>query len=300
MLNLPRWPKLGAALLLFAPGLLWSAPVDDVFTYRQPSGAPLQVRVRGDEFFAEETTLDGQRIIQDPVSKFWCYARLTADGEDLESTGIVASETSVLAFTTEAAPPQLQIQTPERLRRRIDLENRARLGRDLRGRFLQNGDGQPSASMMETLATVPSSSVQAVGHPTTGVKKGLTLLIRFPDRAVDVSITRGQVDNYCNQTATHYTEFGNNGSVSEFYADVSGGRLTYTNHVAEYYVTRQNRSYYTDETVARASELIKEALNALEAAHFDFHSVDADGDGVMDAVNCFYAGPIVNAWSKGL
>ncbi len=294
-----QWSKLGAALLFLLPGILSAAPVDGVFTYHQPDGGKVSVKVKGDEFFAEETTLDGQQIVQDPVTKFWCYAKLSADGTDLESTGMVASDSGSRTFTADSLPAELRIKTPKDRRHRIDSLNRERLGRDHHGRFLhQAGEGiLPAAGAGTTTAATP---VLSVAGTTLGTKRGLTLLIRFPDRAGDVTINRSQVDNYCNQTSTHYTEFGNNGSVSEYYGDVSNGKLSYTNTVADYYTAKNVRSYYTDETVFRAPELVTEALNALEAGGFDFRSVDADGNGAIDALNIFYAGPVVNAWGKGL
>ena len=293
------WPKLGAGLFIILPGLLCAAPVDGVFSYRQPDGSALQVRVKGDEFFAEEETLDGQRVVLDPVSHFWCYAKVSADGTDLESTGMVASDSSPRAFATGTLPHYFHIKTPKAYRQRIDQANRTRLGRDHRGRMLQ----QAEESLLPAAGSGTTGAIQPVASNTLGVKHGLTLLIRFSDRGADVTINRGQVDNYCNQTSSHYTEFGNNGSVSEYYADISNGKLNYTNVVADYYTAKHPRDYYTDESIGygtRASEVIKEALDALEASGFDFRGADGDGNGVIDALNCFYAGPTVNAWSKGL
>jgi len=295
-----NWPKLGAALLFLLPGLLSAAPVNGVFTYHQPDGSKLSVKVKGDEFFAEEMTLDGQRVLQDPVTKFWCYAKLSADGTDLESTGIVASEGSARTFSSaESVPSYFRIKTPKEYRQRIDKLNREHLGRDRHGRLLhQAGESILPAAGVGTAPSV--AAIQPISGNTLGTKRGLTLLIRFTDRAVDVTISRAQVDNYCNQTSSHYTEFGNNGSVSEYYSDVSNGKLTYTNAVADYYTAKQVRGYYTDETAARAPELVVEALNSLEASGFDFRTTDADGNGAIDALNVFYAGPVVNAWAKGL
>jgi len=291
--------KLTLVLAVMLPGILSAAPVNGVFTYHQPDGSKLSVRVKGDEFFAEEETLDGQRLVQDPVTKFWCYAKLSDDGTDLESTGIAAGDGSPRATKSgEFAPAYLRVRTPKEYRQRIDRANRERFNRDHRGRVRhQDPEGiLPAAGTgTETVTVQPM-----VSSTTLGGKRGLTILIRFPDRAGDVTISRAQVDNYCNQTSSHYTEFGNNGSVSEYFLDVSNGKLNYTNTVADYYTTKNNRSYYTDETQARAPELVKDALNALESGGFDFRSVDADGNGAIDALNIFYAGPVVNSWAKGL
>ena len=77
---------------------------------------------------------------------------------------------------------------------------------------------------------------------TVGTYVGLCLLIEFPD--VPATIPQTEVDNYCNQVG--YTGFGNNGSVRDYFADVSDGKLTYTNEVTAYYTAAHNRSYYTD------------------------------------------------------
>jgi cholesterol oxidase len=43
--------------------------------------------------------------------------------------------------------------------------------------------------------------------------------------------------------------FGNNGSVQDYFKEVSGGTLQYTNIVAPYYKTQYPRSYYTNEAI---------------------------------------------------
>lgn len=259
-------------------------------TYRQPDGGTCTVLLWGDEDYADEETPDGWRIVQDPFTRFWCYARLSADGLRLESTGmaVAAGDPATLGVARH-----LRIARDERLRLHR-LNQRARHC-DPRGRPLPAGiDGLDAAA--DSIVAAPPSA------PTTGSRRGLTLLLRFPDLPGDVTISQAQVDAYCNQESG-YTGFGNNGSVRTFFQEVSGGRLTYTNQVAAYVTAAHSRDYYTDETIpfgTQAVALITEALSALEASGFDFRTVDADGNGVIDALNCFYAGDTVNAWSKGL
>jgi M6 family metalloprotease-like protein len=100
-----------------------------------------------------------------------------------------------------------------------------------------------------------------------------------------------------------YSGFGNNGSVRDYFAEVSGRRLTYTNIVTEYYTAKHPRAHYTDETIdqpLRTWELIGEALADLVDQGFDFSPLTADGDGFVRALNVFYAGTRVNNWAKGL
>lgn len=260
----------------------------DTFTYLQPDGRALPVQLWGDNDYADEETMDGWRIIRDPVTQFWCYARLSADGTKLISTEMVAG---VGNPATLGVDKHLRIVKEERLRQhRIHQRGR---GRDARGRVQR-----------EVMAAAPDGVVSPAppSSTTVGARRGLTLLFRFPDRLADATITQAQVDTYCNQE-TGYTEFGNNGSVRQYFSDVSGGLLTYTNHVSAYYTTPNNRDFYTDQSInlgTRAREMIRQGLNALEAANFDFRSLDLNEDGVIDGINCFYAGDTVNAWGEGL
>ena len=294
---------LSVFVLFLGSSASWAAPVNKVVKYPQPDGSTLQVRVVGDEFFAEETTPDGRHIIKDPKSKFWSYARLSSDGTSLESTGIIATDSAQNVMSMNALHGTQRLKVPKEHRSKVQKVNRETLRRTDKGQIILRQEPVES-NLPVNASTAPSEIQNAVGgNGTVGTKKGLTLLIRFPDRAADVTITRAQVDSFANQMSPHYTEFGNNGSIAEYFYEVSNGRLNYTNNVANYYTAKKNRSYYTDESISqgtRARELITEALVYLEANNFDFRTVDADGDGVMDALNAFYAGPTVNAWAKGL
>jgi M6 family metalloprotease-like protein len=128
---------------------------------------------------------------------------------------------------------------------------------------------------------------------------GLCLLVEFPD--VLQTISRQEVDDFCN--APGYAHFGNNGSVRDYFLEVSGGTLDYRVEVAAYYTAKHERDYYTDESRPngeRARELIREALDDLIDRGFDPAVLSADSSGFVYALNIFYAGARVNHWSKGL
>ena len=85
---------------------------------------------------------------------------------------------------------------------------------------------------------------------------------------------QAEVDNYLNQQG--YTGFGNNGSIRDYFSDISGGQLIYTNHTTAYYRALHPKTYYTDPAIGytiRAQELIVEALQALDARGFDFSTL---------------------------
>ena len=134
---------------------------------------------------------------------------------------------------------------------------------------------------------------------TVGDYIGLCLLIDFADSPQTIS--RDEVDRFCNQVG--YSGFGNKGSVHDYFLDQSIGRCRYTNIVAPYYRARFAKTHYTDPAVPygqRAQELIHEALAFHQAQGLDFSRLTSDGQAFVYAMNVYYAGPNVNAWSKGL
>jgi M6 family metalloprotease-like protein len=135
---------------------------------------------------------------------------------------------------------------------------------------------------------------------TTTAVEGIVLLVDFSDETA--TIATAEIRDYCNQVG--YTGYGNNGSVRDYFYDVSDGNLTYTNFVpTSYYRASEPKSYYDESSVpccSRAREMMYEALADLDAQGFDFSEYDSNNDGVIDAVNCFYAGTRNGPWSYGL
>ena len=275
-------------ILLFAcaAGAMGSVYKGQTFTYTQPDGGSFLVQLSGDQDYADEETLEGWRIVKDPATHFWCYARLSAEGKQFISTGMVVGAGDPASL---GLGKHLRLDPNER--RRLHRAHQQSRGCDARGRPILARAG--AAAPAGDLVFAPPS------RETVGIHRGLTLLVQFPDRPGDVKISPAEVEAFCNQES----DYGSYGSARQYFYEMSGGRLTYTNLVTPYTTAGQNRAYYTDESISggtRAQALAREALNALEAANFDFRSMDLDHDGYIDAINLYYAGEVVNAWSKGL
>ncbi len=122
-----------------------------------------------------------------------------------------------------------------------------------------------------------------------GTVVGLCVLVDFPDMAGTVA--RADVDDFCNEIG--YTGFRNKGSVRDYFHDVSGGRLSYTNVVVGYFTAVHDRAYYTDpdeDFGFRARQLVREALDHVKGSGFDFDRLSADSAKMVYALNIFYAG----------
>ena len=256
------------------------------FTFTQPDGTTFEVVGTGNQFEAVFETPDGYTVTQNPDTGFYHFASLSADGTSLVPSGPVVGDAPVDAGRTQHLRPARAARV-RRARsahdaggeRRWEVRRRERLAR------------QAAAGGANRDAPMPAAPA--------GDVRGLCLLIQFPD--VPATIARTAVDDFCNLPG--HTGFGNNGSVRDYFAATSAGRLRYTNIVTRYHTAAHNRAYYTDPTIPygqRAQELIHEALNGLRAAAFDFSPLSADTGGNVFALNVFYAGPRVNNWSQGL
>jgi len=265
--------------------------IGEEFTFRNPDGTEIKVRGWGGQFAAVFETMDGYTIAKDPQTGIFHYATLSPDGTALEPTGPPVSDAAPEQFamprhlrvTAKAARAQAraaQDSTGVRPRWEIRRDERLRRARSAPGQ-----EGEPT-----------EEGLQAA---TTGNYVGLCILVQFPD--VLGTIPSQDVTDFCNQVG--HTGFGNNGSVRDYFRDVSDGQLTYTNAVTAYYTAQHNRAYYTDPGVAygtRARQLIIETLDHLKAQGFNFAQLTADGSGFVRALNVFYAGPSVNNWAEGL
>ncbi len=280
MCRSPLFRAAGAVLfLLVLPLAAAAAPVSgELWPLHQPDGTPLEVRIWGDEFYRVVESLDGYTLLPDPATGEVCYARLSADGDELLSTGnrVDRGSGAALGLPTHLrlAPAAVRAISGAVRAEAAAQEQEVRLRLGLEGRKLE--------------------------PPSTGNVQGLCLLIDFAD--APATMPAAEVDAFCNQVG--YTGYGCHGSVRDYYYDVSNGALTYTNYVpAGWFRASQLKSYYDDCGApygSRAREMIIEALNALEQSGFDFSQYDANGDGLIDGINCFYAGLTSCAWAQGL
>jgi M6 family metalloprotease-like protein len=261
--------------------------VAEPFTFVQPDGSQVRLLGWGNQFRALFETPDGYTVVRDDESGYFHYAELSPDGTRLVPSGLrVGSvESRVLFLPQHLRPARVAgLESREAPTEPADRE----LGGERRWQVRRRERKEAAAAGLE------AAEATAVGDIV-----GLCLLVRFPD--VPATISRQEVDDFCNRPG--YTGFGNNGSVHDYFRDVSGGRLRYRNAVAAYYTARHNRAHYTDPAVpmgTRTRELIDEALDHLTATGFDFSRLSTDPGGFVYALNVFYVGPRVNSWRQGL
>ncbi len=226
----------------------------------QPDGSEIMVQVWGDEYHQRLEDMAGYTMVRDPDG--WiCFARLDVSGEELESTGVRAGSL-----------PPAGIEPGIRLPGDI-VQQRVIEAQQVAGRIPREGD--------KADYPVPA---------TEGAVRGILILADFPDEhaVMDPAIIEAAFNEI------GFSGFGNNGSVRDYYRDISAGRLDLTHEVPDhYYRAAHPKSYYEDPGQSqgwRARQLVTEGLQDLERHGFDFSQYDANGDGYVDLVTCLYAG----------
>lgn len=128
-----------------------------------------------------------------------------------------------------------------------------------------------------------------------GVVWGLTILVDFSDQAP--AFQKPEIEAWLNQRG--YTGGGNNGSVRDYYWDVSNGQVDFQNDVVGFYRAKKPKSYYEGGSgYARSDELFAEVIAAMDPM-VDFAKFDNDKNGRTDAISIVYAGEGVT-WGQGL
>lgn len=139
------------------------------------------------------------------------------------------------------------------------------------------------------------SKILTSASTTTGKIESLVVLIEFADR--DAFFTRDEVDSFFNQAG--YNKYHNNGSIHDYWAAVSQGRVNiHTNVSAAYYRAPKPFAYYdTDGGSGHCDELIDSALNWLDKRGFDFSTLTVDANKNIKGLSFQFVG---NSGANGL
>ncbi|MDP4179103.1 MAG: metalloprotease, partial [Bacillota bacterium] len=234
-----------------------------VFELKQPDNSKVQVVVSGDEYYQEIEGLNGYTLCRD--SKGWiCYAKLNQDGTQYISDG--------QAYKGEKDIVQGGISKHIRISNESISKIRQATMKSLHPNSTSSiclAGNTVKASAVTNQNYISSASDSAVSKDLVN---GVTILIDFPDQKSDIS--KDEIDNFFNQTG--YTGFNNNGSVKDYFYDVSGGKMIYRNIVVGFYTAKYPKAHYDnpnlDESIC-GSELGEEALKWLVSTNIDLSAL---------------------------
>lgn len=268
--------KLLLSLLCMLSIHAFSAPyTGEIYTFKQPDGTSVDVKLYGDEFYIRAEGLDGYTVIRDEKTNWICYAQLSGTGAALLSTGIHYS----------AAQSNLGALRNLNLPQHLDMNASALAQTREANRLLLRGNEE---GLFGRTAAEPSA-------PPTGKVKGLAIVVDFSDEPGVLPIS----DYEAFLNGTNYTTYGNNGSVKEYYHDITGGIIEYENMVFGFYrAPKTFAAYDAMAYAAGAQEILGLALKWIQDKGFDFSTLTIT-NGKIRAINLIYTG-VPPTWSKGM
>ncbi len=148
-----------------------------------------------------------------------------------------------------------------------------------------------SSGLARAVATQTTSHYAA----PKGKIYSLTLLVDFSDKAAPVTVS--EVEDWLNKEG--FNRDGCNGSVRDYYLDVSNGQLDLTNEVYGWYRAKHPKSWYEGLQGYSGSDSLMKEVFAYFDSQVDFSRYDNDKDGTTEAINIVYAGA-GQTWGQGL
>ncbi len=268
-------------LLVLASALSYASTYDgSEMLFKQPDGSSVKVKVWGDEYYQRIESIDGYTLIRN--QKGWiCYAILNVSNTELVSTEFIYKGKSIASL--KGFP---YLQKGLKLKNEIVATKRKAVK-------LQLEKGAPPLKPRKKINHTSSSAARGT---LLDKVQGLAILIDFSDEPA--SIDKPALERYFN--AVGYNEFYNNGSVRDYFLEVSGGILDYSNTVTGYYRAKYPKTYYDGNTpYGKTNELLQEAYEWLDSQGFDFSTLTTES-GEVRAVNFYYAGYPSQGWTYGL
>ncbi len=239
-----------------------SAIFGELLSFPQRVGGTIRLRTFGDEHFSRLETQEGFTAVYDTALGVYCYAQLA--GNQLQSSGVALSQAAPAGLVRHLRPLRAPDAPPV-------TRPAARLPAGARA----------APQVMRTFA--PNQGLMEGRRLSVGNVKGLTILVNFQD--VQSASTVADVEALLN--GVNYNRNGNKGSVREYFATMSSGKLNLSNVVVGPFTLSQAREFYTDTL------LVEEAVQLAVASGVNLAPFDSRNENIVDAINVLYAGQTV-------
>lgn len=231
----------------------------------QPDGTKITIFMRGDEFYSWNEDAKGYTIVKDTGTGEWFYTEKSQGGSlRVSSYKVGAKDPDALGLKKHF----------------LDDSKATKAQTVRRARKSTAAFSVSSSRVSSTPSMIPA---------LTGTMKNLVILARFSDIAPTYS--QAQFDSLFNQVGYNFDSAA--GSVKDYYHEISYNRLTIQSTVSQWVTLPHGYAYYganPPKTGIRAEEMIIDAINALDAAGFDFSTVDGNNDGEVDGLTIIHSG----------
>ena len=129
-------------------------------------------------------------------------------------------------------------------------------------------------------------------NPVSGDKRGLVILVNFPDRELNDAHGPSYYEGYFNEVG--FRRDGNHGSVHDYFYECSYGQFNLTFDIFGPVTVSKSYTYYgKNDSMGDdlyPAELLSEACRLANTQGVDFRQYDWDSDGEVDQVFVVYAG----------
>lgn len=251
-------------VLLNSMNVVFAIPAKPTpITMQLPDGTTLTVRLRGDEYSHYYTTIDNYLLLQDEHGYFY-YAE-TSINNKIQRSSI---KTRNIDERTIAEKNFLTA-----------IDKTAILS------AWQNQNSQLPKRMK------PRKSMKKATYPTTGVQKGLVILVEYTDKYFTISNPKEAFYNLLNEE--NYSDNDATGSARDYFIESSKNQFEPEFDVYGPVKLAHPMSYYGGNDYSGSDkapeEMVIEACQLLDD-EIDFTVYDRDNDGQIDNVYIFYAG----------
>lgn len=294
-------------LILFITKNLIAAPsFGKQYQFQQPDGSSVPVMVWGDEYFQHVESLDGIPLARNKQG--WiCIAKLNADSSAYIATSqIYKPTTNYQAAPKQSDHPKYQQET----RTHNKAPFVAKKHRDVviqrnQQKINPSVSYQPAPSTTTTVQT-PSHFSPAPPEPDArlfrnGTIRALTILVDFSDQPA--TMPKAELDSLYNQIG--YTKYGNNGSVRDYFRDVSRNKIDLQWDFVGYVRAPKPKWYYDNPTMTTPYEHTWEFINdvvRIADAQYDFSTLTQNpyNNNSVLSLTIMYAGEPTAGWTMGL
>ncbi len=232
-------------------------------TYTQPDGTEISVFHHGDEFGHYFTSADGYLLERNAEGAFHY---VVADGNKNIVSDVIARNVS------ERSAQEVQLVSS------LDKE-----------KLLKNALLNQQKTRPRRIHRAPDNELTQ-DFPTSGIVKGIAVLVEFSDNSFTLEDARQQFDDQVNMR--NYSDHGADGSVRDYFTASSNGMFIPEFDVYGPVKLPHPMSYYGADVTRiddNAHMMLVDACLALDD-EVDFSKYDTNNDGMVDNVYIFYAG----------
>ena len=299
-------------LTLGASDPAWAvSAAPDGLEVTQPDGKTFRLHLRGDEFFSWHETAEGFAVLRDSSDGFWKYARPAAGRAAFEvvtKARVGSADPLGAGLARHALPDAAVLREALRVRRGALREEPVALP------VPASAAGSLEVPDPEEPPLPPPQPIPVSGTKTI---RNIVILASFSNHwntagsTVNAAYGRVAVSEYSNLfNQVNHTTDGAVGSVRDYYSEVSYGKLTVESVVTAWVKLPYNETYYGGDGGGVQDtnwlQMVSHAIDAADAAGFNFAQGDSDGDGWADCLTVLHSGhgqefignPTTCLWSK--